>query len=516
MTEFIQQYGEKVTGVLSGFDRLVLRGRLRMLSFSEGMMGFLASAGVLLKNFGEYVEGVTEEVKAASRAEADRLGRPVRYLQSSRIAKAPIAEKIAMDDGITEGLICVLSCVEPCMSYQIHRNGETKMLELVLRQGKCLHLYHYWIDRVFGFMSARVQTWFPFSIQVCVNGREWLGRQMDKRGIRYERRENCFTQIEDVKAAQGLMNRQLKVSWSRVLAGVAKRANPAYRKILGVYQTGYYWTAHQSEWATDIMFRSASELSAIYGPLVRGGISVFSSADVMRFLGKKLDGRFRGEVVSSYRKRPEGIRIKHQVRGNSVKAYDKQGTLLRVETTINEPREFKVYRPKEGEPDGARDWRPMRKGIADLHRRAMVSQQSNKRYLQALASLNTDMPAGKLVEPTTERVSWKGRPVRGLRPWTAEDRALLEVISRGEFAVNGLRNRDVVRHLHGGAFRSPEERTRAAARVTRKLRMLRAHGIIKKVTRTHRYVLTESGREAASAILKLHTISMTQLNEIAA
>jgi len=516
MEKFIQQHGEKVTGVVSGFDRLVLRGSLRMLSYTAGMMGFLSAMGVLLKDFGEYVERVTKQLKEASVAEAERLGRPMRYLQSSRTAKEPIARKIAEGDGIEQGLICILSCVEPCMSYEIRRDRESKKLVLEPRLRKCLHLYHYWIDPVFGFMSARIQTWFPFAIHVCLNGREWLGRQMDRKGMSYERRENCFVRIENVRAAQKLMNRQLGISWPRALERVVKRVNPAHGKIFGRHQAQYYWSAYQSEWATDVMFRSASELSEIYAGLVQGAIAVFSSEDVMRFLGRKMHGSFQGEVVSDYRERPEGIRVKHRVGDNSVRVYDKYGILLRVETTINDPKGFKVFRPKEGEPDGRCDWRPLRKGIADLYRRAQVSQQSNERYLDALASLNTDEATSKLVAPMCRAVVWKGQRVRGIRPWFSEDRDLLQAINRGEFALNGVRNRDIVRHLYGGKLRNPEDRRRAASRVTRKLRMLRAHGIIRKVPRTHRYVVTARGREAVSAALKLQMISLSQLNDIAA
>jgi len=89
-------------------------------------------------------------------------------------------------------LICVLTCVEPCKTYEIHRNREEKLLQLRLRLRKCKFLYHYWIDPQFGFMSARIQTWFPFSIQVCMNGREWLAHRMDEAGMDYQRYDNSF------------------------------------------------------------------------------------------------------------------------------------------------------------------------------------------------------------------------------------------------------------------------------------------------------------------------------------
>ena len=106
------------------------------------------------------------------------------------------------------------------------------------------------------------------------------------------------------------------------------------------------------------------------------GMQTFSSGDVMRFLGRKVHGNFEGEIVSDFKNRPEGIRIKHRVNDNSVKAYDKAGNCLRVETTMNDPGDFKVFRTKEGDPDGKPDWLPLRRGIADLYRRAQVCQAS--------------------------------------------------------------------------------------------------------------------------------------------
>lgn len=232
---------------------------------------------------------------------------------------------------------CVLTCVEPCKTYEIHRNREEKLLQLRLRLRKCKFLYHYWIDPQFGFMSARIQTWFPFSIQVCMNGREWLARRMDEAGMDYQRYDNSFPWVGDFPKAQKLMDRMQAIRWPKVLDGVAKRLNPAYGSMFRGLDMAYYWSAYQTEWATDLAFASKGALAAIYPPLVRGAIATFASRDVMRFLGKRPDRRYSGEVVSDYGDRPEGVRVKHLAFGNSLKVYDKGGSILRVETTINQP-----------------------------------------------------------------------------------------------------------------------------------------------------------------------------------
>ena len=257
MNQFIQKYDEKVTGTLSGWDRVVFRGTLRMLCFVDGMMGYLSRVGILLKDFGEHAQAMTERLIEASLAAAEETRRPVEYLQSPKTRKDEYARNIALEDDIQDGLICVLTCVEPCKTYEIYRNRDRKMLELKPRMRKCKFLYHYWIDPRFGFVSARIQTWFPFSIQVCINGREWLSRRMDEAGMRYDRYDNGFPWIDDFAKAQRIINRMHKINWPRTLDAVARRLNPAHGQMFRSLGMSYYWSAFQTEWATDAAFESS-------------------------------------------------------------------------------------------------------------------------------------------------------------------------------------------------------------------------------------------------------------------
>jgi len=507
MKSFIQKHGKDVMGTLSGFDRLVFRGHIRRLSFVEGMTSYLSSAGVLLKDFGQHVLRVTSRIKEASLALAQHTLRPVKYLQSSQIHKEDVAREIAMKDNVSEGLICVLTCVEPCQSFEIYRNRELKKLELQHRFRKCLHIYHYFIDPQFGFMSARIQTWFPMSIQVCINGREWLAQQLDQQGIGYQKRDNCFTWLEDLPRAQELMDRLLRSSWSVILNKISAQLNPLHNELFDRFPAMYYWSVYQSEWATDIMFKSPDRLAKIYPQLLRHAITTFQSPDVMRFLGRKIppEGNiphaFAGEVLSHLKERPEGIRIKHWVGINHIKLYDKQGSDLRVETTINDPHDFKVFRLKEGDPNADLDWLPLRKGIADLYRRSEVSQAANNRYLNALAHANDTQPLGALTEKLCRPTSWKGKRVRPMNPYAPDDLALLKAVSRGEFNINGFRNRDLrsILYSQDKELSAKQKRSRSAA-VTRKIRLLRAHGLIKKVHKTNRYLLTTDGSKTITVL----------------
>jgi hypothetical protein len=230
MKEFIAKFGKMLSGVLAGWDRLVVRGELRVLyAEAGGMQQYLKSNGVLLKNFRDHVHSVSQRLKAASLAVALESNRPVMYVRSPESSKEEIARSIAERDHISEGLICVLTCVEPCMSFSVVPNGKTRQLDLKLEQRQCLHLYHYWMHPVLGFMHGRIQTWFPFRIQMCLNGREWLSRQMDQAGMKYHREDNCFPWTGDFVKAQELMDQQLSVDWPALLDPIAKALKPDSR-----------------------------------------------------------------------------------------------------------------------------------------------------------------------------------------------------------------------------------------------------------------------------------------------
>lgn len=506
MKEFISRWAADVTGVLSGFDRLLFRGTLRSLFFVGGMMGYLWNRRILLKDFGAHVEATTERIREASTRKALQLGREVRYLNAPSLRKEDVAMEIARRDGIKEGLVCVLSSVEPCFSFGIFRNRERKLLELQPQLRKCLHYYHYWLSRDWGLMHGRIQTWFPFTVHVCMNGREALARRLDHAGLAYQQRDNCFSWVEDPEEAQRLADEMMRINWPRMLTRVSRELNPAHEDIFRDTPREYYWSVCQSEWATDVMFRSPERLAALYPRLLHHGMTAFRSPDVMRFLGRTvpahtghIDRRFQGEVVTDLRHRPEGVRLKHALGRNSIKLYDKQGSVLRVETTINDPAEFKVFRAKEGRPKGKRTWRELRRGVADLHRRARVSQAANQRYLKALAAVDCTDKLEDLVPPICQPTEWRGRRLRGLNPW-GKDQALLSALGRGEFAIRGLRNRDLRMILAPASEQDPSERRRQTARTSRLLRLLQAHRLIHKVPQTHRYILSDKAHSLLAAL----------------
>lgn len=506
---------------MSGFDRLRLRGTLRHLFQPTVMEAYLNACRVLIKNFGDFAQGLTTRIKAAAYAAAQEAGRPFRYLPSSRISKEELARQIARQEGVDSGLIAVFSALENCLSYSVRGDRQTRHIHMVLEPRKCLHLYHYFMHAQLGLCHVRVQTWFPFTVDICLNGRDWLARQMDAAGLAYRQRDNCFVWVEEARRAQQLLEEQLRTDWPRLLGQLLDQAHPLHREICRPIAQTYYWTASASEYATDLLFNNAPALAALYPRLAHHGLRTFASPDVMRFLGRKkpatgrVPGHFKGEVISDLKHRPEGIRVKHSVNGNSVKMYDKEGSVLRIETTINKTEDFRVYRAKQGDPGGQKSWRPLQRSVGELWRRAEVSAAANRRYLEALASVADKTPAGEASAQVCRPVVKEGRRHRALNPWSQNDAALLQAVSRGEFAINGLRNRDVRRQLWPKTGTQLQERQRAG-KVTRQLRILRAHGLLAKVSGTHRYVLTCTGRKIITALLAARSADVEQLTAMAA
>ena len=511
MERFLQRHAARISGVLSGFDRVLFRGTLRSLSYLEGMDKFLGSQHVLYKDFGAFAERLSQQIKDHAEAIARQEQRPHEYIESAKTSKEDRAREIMERDGIEEGLVCVLTCVEPCFSYSLRKDGQRRLLHLAARERKCLHVYFYFVDREFGLMHVRLQTWLPFPIQVCLNGREYLARQLDKAKIGYEKRDNCFTRIDNLPRAQALLDRLVTWRWPKYLTALARRVNPLLLPKSGLRLRGYYWTWRQGEYASDILFADEESLKAIYPRLVQHAVQHFGCRDLLRFLGRRVNRLFAGEVTTVYRERAEGVCVKHWVEENSLKMYDKQGSVLRIETTINNPRRFKVYRWATRHGRRCRAWLRMRKAVTDLPRLVEIAQAANQRYVEALADMEVPQPVHQILDPVSRRIICQGRAYRALRPVSAEEAKVFAHLLNGAFRLQGFRNADVrqllVPHAHADAILHRQ----AAGRASRYLRLLRAHGLIRKIPRTHYYRVTSRGTRIMATALKLRETNMTNL-----
>jgi len=505
METFLSIHQDSIVGTLTTFDRMIFKGHLTMF-YPNGAFGrFLNRQGVLLKDFKPYVETVSQQIKQHVEQLANEAGRPFRYLESAMTAKngqskEGLAQQIARADNVTEGLIGVFSTLEPCATFTVRGNHASHKLEVARRRSKCLHYYFYYLDAELGFMHVRLQSWFPYQIQVYVNGRECLARYLEQQGIAYDRYDNTFTRIDNLEAAQAFCEKFSHFEWPPVLNALANRVNPILKTIQSAGFGGYYWVADQCEIATDIMFKDRASLEAILPDLFEHAIIKTTCENVLRFLGRKLHGNFRGDVTTDLKKRSEGWRVKHTIRGNSLKMYDKS-SVLRVETTINNPSEFKICQLTEA---GKLRWVPMRKGVSNLYRYAEVGLQANQRYLDHLTQAKLKSKAIPFLDDLCRSLTKNGKRFARFNPLQDVDRRLFAAVVSGEFVLNGFRNHDLCTKLYPEPAASDKEGKQRCTRVSRLIAKLRAHGLIAKVKDARLYRITKLGSQILFAVLSFY------------
>jgi len=517
-------YQKNIFGTISGFDRVRFRGTLRWLANEMGMRTFLSTKGIQLKNFKNWAEGFTQKIRQGCAEQAERLGIAIQYLRTGRIDKEMLARNIAKKHGIICGPICLFSVVEQCIAPTIKGDKITKMIELYMLPRKCTWLYYYFNHPDYGFGHVRLQSWFPFNIFICLNGRHWLERQLIKNGICYLKDGNCFPWIENIELAQNLMDNQLKTTWVEMLNSLVLEMFPDFFNILPL-SPDYYWSVNESEWATDIMFKSVEKLEKLYPSLIHYGLTISQSPSVMRFFGKrnitlsgKIGGKCPKEITTDVRKRYEGIRIKHWINCNSVKMYNKNGSILRIETTINNAREFRVYRHPNDDINRPPTWVKMRKGVSDLYRRAEISNKCNERYGDALAACQVKEKLQELTTPVCNKIKRKGKKYRGLNLWQKEDYQLITFLCKGELAISGFRNKDLRNFLYSKESQKTTKKTlkKLSCRTSRRIKLLRVHGLIRKVPKENRYVLTAKGLKLSASFLTASTVDVKELTSMSA
>jgi hypothetical protein len=522
MKMFLERFGKHVNGVVSGWDRLALRGTIRWLASVQGLGSYLGVHNILLKDFSGWAQSLTDTIRDSCDKLADSWAIHKQYLPSSSVDKEQLARQIATQRSISSGPICMLSVVEPSLSPTVVGCRAAKQLQVQMRPRKCVWIYFYFDDPQIGFGHMRLQTWLPFTIRGAINGRHWLERSLAGQGIDFVKERNCFRWLADPQRAQQLLDQQLTTDWAAMFGAMADRHFPVMRSLLAPRPLEYYWSCDQTELATDVMFKSTADLDRLFPMMARHGLLVSQSASVMRYLGRiqaqaSLPARTSADIRSDHTRRHEGICVKHQADGNSVKTYNKAGNVLRVQTTINNTRSLKVYRAPNDQANRSAKWLRMRKGVADLQRRSAVSKASNERYLDTLAACAADLTLGQKIRKIGARAKRNRRSVRALNPCSPGDLRLFEFLAQGQWDINGLSNRDLARWIDPAADQlPPDQRKRLASRTSYALGILRAHKLIRKVPKSHKYHITKSGREIATIIMAASAAQAQKLMELAA
>ena len=259
---------------------------------------------------------------------------------------------------------------------------------------------------------------------------------------------NSLLAIDDLDAAAELCERFAHRAWPRVLNAFARLLNPILPAIRAANYGGYYWVLDQAEIATDVMFTTRPQLLKVWPDLVRHTTLNMSSQDVLGFLGRKLHPSLQAQVVTDAKRRPQGWRVRHRMAGNWVKVYDK-ASVLRVETTINNRREFRIQRVfTDSAGRRERRWCPMRRGVSDLWRNFQVGIAANHRYLDALAAAPLKGEGVAALDALCQPRTKCGRRHARFSPLSPADLALFRAAMAGEHAIRGFRNIDITRRLY--------------------------------------------------------------------
>ena len=283
----------------------------------------------------------------------------------------------------------------------------------------------------------------------------------------------------------------------------------------------YYWTMWQSEWATDLIFSSPSELNLLMDSLLRHAHMTGTSMRVLRYLDRpitlagKPHARMKDDVLTRVMDFNDGIRVRHWVDKNSVKVYNEQN-VLRIETTINDPGKFKVFRNKQGEnSDEAKSRLPLRKGVMDIPLRAKVSQEINNRFMDNLSSLQDDSPVHEMIDEISSRRVQNNLKFRSL-DITGKDREMLRLICSQEYRIAGLTNKMLRKKMAEQGIIGDKTDKQLSSKISRYFRLLRVHGIIKKLPRQNRYQLTVKGLKLTNILNAFLAASTEKLMKLAA
>lgn len=490
-----ERHKDDIYGTLHCFDRVVLSGNLQPLCYAKGMTGYLYKHEIRIFDYTQFAEPLRNQIRANAEAIAKENGLEIEFIiKKDAFRKEERVKQLIGERGEHPGLVHIFSAMESCSAYKPWHNKETHKTYVKASPGKCLHYYFYFIDADLGLCYLRVPTWCPFRLQFYFNGHNALARQLQQEGIDFEQAENAFLQIADFDRANELAAALDTEALHQKLDELATRYCPVVKTL----QLQYHWSIMQAEYATDIVFKHQSSLQAIYPHLLETLIQAVRPADIATFLGRKLHGNYQDEMGNRFNKRWLGTRLKHQMGPVTLKLYDKFNIVLRIETTVNKVSFFKQYR-KVQHRDGtdSMTYAPMKKTVYSLPPLAEVLQAVNKRYLKFLSAIETpEVGVDKLHRLSETQHDDKNRRFKGFNLLSEEDSFLFQLLNQGDFLIAGFSNKTLRLHLSN----------KNSGQITRLLKRLRVHGLIRRVSKSYRYYLTDFGRQVSLTALRLRNM----------
>ena len=451
------------------------------ISYSRGMTNYMYQNNIRIFDYPKFAEPFKETIRVNAEQIAKEHGVEIEFIRKAGVRKESIISEKIEKRGNAPGIVHIISAMETCNTYKPWHDKTTGKTFLKPDTSKCLHYYFYFIDEQLGLGYVRVPTWCPFRLQVYINGHNLLASELKQAGIKYTMIDNAFDSLEDAGKAQELSDNISIEKLHRKLDEFAWRFCPVYKDL----KLRYHWSVMQTEYATDIVFKKQESLQTIYSELVATAIHTVKPENIATFLGRKLDPRYEGEIGNNYNVRIEGSRIKHTMGPVSIKMYDKFSKILRIETTANNISFFKHFREvvhRDGTTSHA--MAPLKKNIYSLSFLADNLKASNRRYLEFISAFDNKEVGRKRLENVTSSKSENNRNYKGFNFFNKDDMVVLLAILRGEFNISGFRNKNMQKLLGFNA-----------GKISRLIKRLRVHGLIKKAANSYKYYLTKIGKE---------------------
>lgn len=490
--KFIEKYSSAIQGIISCYDRVIISGTLNQWGYSAGMFSYLMQNNIKIMDFPKFAKGYNDKLRASIESIAKTEGIAIENIRRpSSFDKEQAIKKIIRETEKQEGIIHIYSSMEISGGYEGKWDNKNRKVSLQKITPRCLNYYIYFIDKVLGLCFIRIPTWIPFRIQFYFNGHNYLAYKLRKNNITYKMEDNAFVEISDYQAAQKLSDDIRAADIHKWLDIIVKRYVPFLEEI----NQSYRWTIQQSEYATDVIFKRKEDLRFLYEDLITNCIHSVKPENIATFFNRALAAHYSSEVGTKYNKQIQGTRIKHYMGANSIKMYDKASVLLRIETTANNISEFHTYRTvekKNGEK--VKQNTGMKKSIYSLFELGKFSRSANLRYLDFISCFDSNIQGNKNLTKISEKKYFKERSYKGFNFFDAFDARILLALSSGEFNINGFRNKSLRKKLRNNI--SPST-------VTRILKRLLLHGLIKKVRKTTKYYLTALGKKAIAIIMML-------------
>jgi len=488
MADLLERHRDIIEGKLSCFDRVVIRGRLPEISHGKAMLGYLRRHDIPLEMFKDRFSKLRDEVVSHTKRIAAENGISIDWVRAKRSRKDDRVKGILAERGWEPGLVHIISAMESIKTFSVlTSNKGTPYLKA--RNGQCGHYYFYFIDPEFGLCYLRVPTWAPYHLQFYFNGHNWLAGKLEEEGIKFTLVENAFTYIADYQRAQEIVESISIDDLHEKLDHYTQMFLPVLRH----FDTAVQWSIMQIEMSTDIIFKSEEALAPVYENLIRTAVLDVKSEHVGTFFGRKIDGNFRGEIDTQFSTTMKGTCIRHHMGLASIKMYDKFGRVLRIETTVNDVGFFK-HRRMVHHRNGTRSMKvaPVRRTIHSIPAMSEIMVAANHRYLEFISALDDPSSGNRNLDKIGHSVRHNGRSNRGFNLFLSDDLKVLITVLRGEFNISGFRNKDLQQLLG-----------RKVHQVSRIIKRLHLHGLIKKVAGTYKYYLTKLGKAALVCALHL-------------